>query len=81
MYPDGGPHVLTAVVANDSWQYDRTSAPGVTEVAARDAGVASLLANVIDGTAMSSGVVVSAPETQMIVAHIEHVVPNVVTKV
>lgn len=81
MYPDGGPHVLTAVVANDSWQYDRTSAPGVTEVAARDAGVASLLANVIDGTAMSSGVVVSAPETQMIVAHIEHVVPNVVTNV
>ncbi len=53
----------------------------MTEVESRDAGVASLLPNVIEGTEMSSGVVVSAPETQMIVAHIEQVVPNVVTKV
>lgn len=81
MYPDGAPHVLTAVVPRLSWQYDRTSAPAVTEVESRDAGVASLLPNVIDGTEMSSGVVVSAPVTQMIVAHIEQVVPNVVTNV
>ena len=69
------------MVAKLSWQYDRTSAPAVTEVESRDAGVASLLPNVIDGTEMSSGVVVSAPETQTIVAHIEHTVPNVVTNV
>lgn len=53
----------------------------MTEVESRDAGVASLLPNVIDGTEMSSGVVVSAPVTQTIVAHIEHTVPNVVTNV